>query len=126
MQYPLLNAFLTMLWFFLMVLWIWLLIRVIGDIFRDDTHSGASKAVWTIFVICLPLVGVFTYLIARGSGMGERETARARSYEAANMPRSNALTATQADELIRLADLKDHGAITTEEYNRAKSRVLTG
>src|SRR5690606_32247369 len=69
-DYPLLNIFLTMMWFFLWILWLMLLFRVIVDIFRDDALSGWAKAGWSIFVIVLPLLGVFVYLVARGKGMG--------------------------------------------------------
>jgi Phospholipase_D-nuclease N-terminal len=66
MSYPLLNVFLTMMWFFLWVLWIYLLIRVIADIFRSRDLGGWAKAGWLAFVIILPFLGVFGYLIARG------------------------------------------------------------
>ncbi|MEV0597287.1 SHOCT domain-containing protein [Nonomuraea cavernae] len=126
-DYPLLNIFLTMMWFFLWILWVMLLFRVIADIFRDDTLNGWGKAGWTIFVIVLPLLGVFVYLIARGKGMGRREVAmmadrESRYYEA--VERRVGRTTGQADELTQLADLKNHGDLTPEEYERAKAKVL--
>lgn len=126
-DYPLLNIFLTMMWFFLWILWLMLLFRVIVDIFRDDALSGWAKAGWSIFVIVLPLLGVFVYLVARGKGMGRREVAamlerEARYYEAAD--RRAGRSTGQADELRRLADLRNHGDITPEEYERAKAKVL--
>ncbi|WP_165495256.1 SHOCT domain-containing protein [Actinomadura roseirufa] len=124
MDYPLLNAFLTMMWFFLWILWIMLLFRVIGDIFRDDGLGGWAKAGWAVFVLVLPFLGVFVYLIARGKAMGERETARERRREARLY--GAARPADEAGKLAQLAELKNHGDLTQEEYERAKSRVLVG
>ncbi|MFI6009214.1 SHOCT domain-containing protein [Streptomyces sp. NPDC051243] len=137
MDYPLLNAFLTMLWFFLWVMWFVLLFRVIGDIFRDHSMGGGAKAGWTVFVCVLPYLGVFVYLIARGRGMGERDVRQTqqqeqafRSYvrEAATEAPATGTAArpTQADELTKLAGLHDHGEITDDEYERAKAIVLSG
>ncbi|SDR01878.1 SHOCT domain-containing protein [Thermostaphylospora chromogena] len=128
-DYPLLNIFLTMMWFFLWILWLMLLFRVIVDIFRDDTLSGWAKAGWSIFVIVLPLLGVFVYLVVRGKGMGRREVAamlerESRAYDAA--ARRAGRSASHAEELARLADLKNHGDLTAEEYERAKAKVLAG
>ncbi|MGW3115834.1 SHOCT domain-containing protein [Streptomyces sp. NPDC001107] len=130
MDYPLLDAFLTMLWFFVWILWLMLLFRVIGDVFSDDTLSGWGKAGWTLMVCALPYLGVLVYLIARGRGMGERAMRRARGQEqafrtyvqqtAAVGPKPGA----KADELGKLAALHDQGAITDAEYERAKSKVL--
>ncbi|WP_234329780.1 SHOCT domain-containing protein [Streptomyces viridochromogenes] len=136
MDYPLLNAFLTMLWFFLWVMWFVLLFRVIGDIFRDDTMSGGAKAGWTVFVCVLPFLGVFVYLMARGRGMGERDMRQMQRQEeafrsyvqeaAAEAPATRATQATHADALAKLAGLHDHGDITDAEYERAKEKVLAG
>ncbi|MFD0003431.1 SHOCT domain-containing protein [Streptomyces sp. R11] len=132
MDYPLLDVFLTMLWFFLWIMWIMLLVRVVMDIFRDDALSGWAKAGWTLMVCVLPFLGVFVYLIARGRGMGERELRMAqdrerafRSYvQEAAAPRPKAPGA-KADELGKLAALHDKGDITDAEYEQAKSKVLT-
>jgi putative oligomerization/nucleic acid binding protein/phospholipase D-like protein len=136
-SYPLLNLFLTMLWFFLWILWFMLLFRVIVDVFRDDDLSGWGKAGWVIFVCVLPFLGIFVYLVARGRGMGERELRRARHQEqafrdyvreaareepTAPAPRSGT---TGVDELERLAGLRAHGDITEDEYQRAKDRLLS-
>ncbi|MGI5375125.1 SHOCT domain-containing protein [Streptomyces sp. CA-251387] len=132
MDYPLLNVFLTMLWFFLWIMWFMLLFRVVADIFRDDALSGWGKAGWTLTVCVLPFLGVFAYLIVRGRGMGERELRRAQDREqafrtyvqqaAAEGPKA---PGAKADELGRLAALHDRGAITDAEYEQAKSKVLT-
>jgi hypothetical protein len=131
-NYPLLNAFLTMLWFFLWVMWFMLLFRVIYDIFSDDSLSGWGKAGWAVFVCVLPFLGVFVYLVARGKSMGDRTLRRAqaqeqafRSYvqEAATSAPAAAGT-SKADELAKLARLHDHGDITDTEYETAKAKVL--
>ncbi|GAA3956949.1 SHOCT domain-containing protein [Actinomadura viridis] len=127
MNYPLLNVFLTMMWFFLWIIWFVLLFRVITDVFRDDSLSGWGKAGWTVFLIVLPFLGVLVYLIARGRGMGDREAARMREresryYTAAGLDLGRGTG--QAEELGRLAELRDHGDLTAEEFERAKTKVL--
>ncbi len=72
-DYPLLNLFWTMLWFFLWILWIFLLVRIIGDVFRSHDLSGLRKAAWLILILVLPFVGVFVYLVVRGSDMHTRD-----------------------------------------------------
>ncbi|WP_267243403.1 SHOCT domain-containing protein [Streptomyces sp. PR69] len=134
-DFPLLNVFLTMLWFFLWILWLMLLFRVIADIFRDDSMGGWGKTGWTVFVCLLPFLGVFVYLVARGRDMGERELRHARRQQeafrsyvreaAAEAPPGGAGT-SHADELAKLAGLRDKGDLTAEEYERAKAKVLAG
>jgi putative oligomerization/nucleic acid binding protein/phospholipase D-like protein len=122
------QVFLSMLWFFLFFIWIWLLIVVFGDIFRSDDMGGWAKAGWTIFVIILPYLGVFVYLIARGKKMGEHAAAAAAQQDAAsreyirNAVQSNGSGA--ADELTRLADLRERGVITDAEFQQAKAKAL--
>ncbi|MER5385758.1 SHOCT domain-containing protein [Streptomyces sp. NPDC002688] len=125
-DYPLLNVFWSMMWFFLWILWFMLLFRVIGDVFRDDGLSGWGKAGWCVFVVIVPFLGIFVYLIARGRGMGEREMKRMqRNQEDMNSYiRETAGTTGKADELAKLADLKTHGHITAEEFETAKAKVL--
>ncbi|MFI1978177.1 SHOCT domain-containing protein [Streptomyces wedmorensis] len=131
-DYPLLNVFWTMLWFFLWIMWLFLLFKVITDIFRDESLHGWGKAGWLIFCILLPFLGVFVYVIARGKSMGQRDVKQARDSEAAfqDYIRKTAGTApagggSATDELARLADLKDKGAITAEEFEKAKAKVLS-
>lgn len=135
-NYPLLDLFLTFLYFFLWIMWFILLFRVIADIFRDDQLGGWAKAGWTVLVCILPFLGVFVYLIARGRGMGEREVARAQRHEqdfrayvreAAREPESSAAPAAgtgRVGELERLAGLRSHGYLTEAEYQEAKSKLL--
>ena len=125
-SYPLLDVFWTMLWFFLFFAWIWLLIIVFGDIFRSRDMSGWSKALWTIFVVLVPLFGVLVYLIARGGRMHERAATEARQQDEAFRAYVQEATGPQdsADELAKLAELKASGAITEEEFQTAKARIL--
>ncbi|MGW0230646.1 SHOCT domain-containing protein [Actinopolymorpha singaporensis] len=127
MDYPLLNAFLTMFWLFLWILWIFLLVKVITDIFRSQDLGGWGKAGWTLFVIVLPFLGVFVYLVAHGREMSEREMTRAREQEQAiqEYVRSTARVPSQADELGKLAQLRDHGDISDAEFQQAKAKILT-
>ncbi len=131
-DYPLLSMFWTMLWFFLWIMWFVLLFRIIGDIFRDDDLSGWGKTGWMVFVIVLPFLGVFVYVIARGKHMGRREVAHARAQQKAfddyireTAGGSEART-TSVDELARLAEIRSRGDITDEEFRRAKELVLSG
>jgi hypothetical protein len=125
---PLLDLFWAMLWFFLFFVWIWLLITVFADIFRSDDLSGWGKALWVLFVIILPYLGVLVYLIARGKSMQERainqaaeQEKRTRAYIQEVSASSGAST---ADELAKLAQLKDSGVLTEEEFAAQKAKVL--
>jgi hypothetical protein len=129
-QYPILDFFLTMLYFFLFIIWIWLLITVFIDIFRSRDMGGGAKALWCIFVIVLPFLGVFVYLIARGGKMQERAASDAAQQQKAfdSYVKQAAGTAAGgdgvADQLSKLADLKAKGVITDAEFEAQKSKVL--
>jgi len=120
------EAFLTMLWFFLFVVWIWLLITIFSDLFRSDDLSGWGKAGWVVLLVVLPYIGVFAYLIARGHTMGERAAreARARDDAMRRYVRETAGTPSAAEEIERLATLQQSGQISTEEFQRAKAKIL--
>jgi len=119
------QVFWSMLWFFLFVIWIWMLFVVFGDIFRSRDLSGWGKALWTIFVIFLPYLGVFAYLIARGHKMGAHAAEAARQQDEALRQYGQQTTATSsADELTKLAELKASGAIDDAEYTRLKAKAL--
>ena|SRR5215475_10438329 len=124
--YPLANAFLTMLWFFLWILWFFILFRVILDIFRSKDLGGWGKAGWLIFVIILPFLGVFIYLIARGRSMNERDVqdAQARDQAMRAYVREAATENSPADELAKLADLRERGVISDAEFQQSKAKVL--
>jgi hypothetical protein len=122
------QVFWSMMWFFLFFIWIWLLIVVFGDIFRSPDLSGWGKALWTIFVIVLPYLGVFVYLIARGRKMHEHALKAAADQEAAfrGYVQNVASTSTSAaDEVARLADLRDKGILSEDEFQQAKAKALT-
>ena len=122
------QAFLSILWFFLFFIWIWLLIVVFGDIFRSRDMGGLAKGLWVIFVIVLPYLGVFVYLIARGHKMGEHAAEAAKQQEAAQRAYIQSVTGTapsSADELARLADLKKQGVISDAEFERLKAKVVS-
>ena len=126
-DYPLLNAFWTMLIFFLWILWFFLLFRIIIDIFRSKDLGGGGKALWLIFVCILPVLGVFVYLIARGTGMTERDMQQYADQEAAfksYVQQAAGSGGSAADELAKLGDLKAKGVISEDDYNKAKAKVL--
>ena len=126
MAYPLGGVFLSMLYFFLFVIWIWLLITVFSDIFRSDDLNGWAKTLWIIFVIVLPYLGVFVYLIARGRKMGEHAAQEAQRRDDAmrTYVQSVAGTSGSAGEIERLAKLRDDGTLTEQEFQQAKSKLL--
>jgi membrane protein implicated in regulation of membrane protease activity len=125
-SYPLLGAFWTILEIFLWVLWIWILIVIMIDIFRSRDLSGWAKALWFLFVLFIPLVGVLVYLIARGGSMHERavQQAQQQDRDLRAYVRDAAGPQSSADQLAKLADLRDQGVITAEEFEREKAKVL--
>jgi Short C-terminal domain/Phospholipase_D-nuclease N-terminal len=126
--YPLLDIFLSTLYFFCWVLWIMLLFWVIWDIFRSRDLSGWAKAGWVIFVIVLPLLGVLVYLIARGGSMHERQVrdVQAQDQEFRAYVRDAVGTdgQSQSEEITKLAGLRDRGVISDQEFEQAKAKVL--
>jgi len=119
------QVFLSMLWFFLFFIWIWLLITVFSDIFRSHDMGGFAKFLWVIFVIFLPYLGVFVYLIARGHKMSEHAMEAAQAQQ--DYIRQVAGTsggASSADELARLADLKAKGVIDDAEFAKMKAKIV--
>ncbi len=127
-SYPILNFFWTMLIFFGFVIWIYLIILVFMDIFRSHDMGGLAKALWVIFVIILPFLGVFVYLIARGSKMHERAAQQAADQQKACDAYVKQAAGTSgdstADQLSKLADLKSQGVITDAEFDAQKSKIL--
>jgi hypothetical protein len=123
------EVFLSFLWFAMFFIWIWLLIVVFADIFRSHDLGGFAKFLWVLFVIILPYLGVFAYLIARGHKMSEHaaEAAQAQDAAARAYIRDAAGTGggSTADELSRLADLKSKGVIDEAEFQRLKAKALS-
>ena len=124
--YPLLSIFWTMLEIFFFFIWIYLLFIVFVDIFRSQDMGGLAKALWVIFVIVLPYLGVFVYLIARGGKMHERAAAQARQQQKAfdSYVQQAAGGSSTADQLSKLADLKEKGTITEAEFASEKAKLL--
>ena len=120
------DALLTVLGIFLLIAWFWILITIIADLFVDHELSGWWKAVWVLFLIALPFLGILIYLIARGQGMRDRALAqRAEAQKAMDKyVRDTAGAASPADELAKLSELKEKGAISDEEFERAKAKLL--
>jgi len=123
---PLLHMIESIFFFFLMVAWIWVIIGVIGDVFASDDLSGVAKGVWVLFVIIVPWLGVLAYLIARGEGMRERRTQAGSNMEEAQRAYiRNIAGASSADELAKLAKLKDDGVLTDAEFEAQKAKILS-
>ena len=125
-SYPLLGAFWTIFIIFLWVIWFWILITIIIDLFRSHDLGGFAKALWFIFIIFLPLIGVLVYLIARGGKMHEHAVKDARRQEAEfrSYVQDAAGSQSPADQLAKLADLRDRGVITADEFEREKAKIL--
>jgi hypothetical protein len=122
------QVFLSMMYFFLFFIWIWLLIMVFSDIFRSRDLGGLAKALWVIFVILVPYLGVFVYLIARGHKMGEHAAEAAQAQDAAQrayIQSAAGATPSVADELTRLADLKSQGVISDAEFEQLKAKAIS-
>ena len=117
----------SMVWFTLFFLWIWLLVVVFGDIFRSHDIGGVAKFLWVLFVIAVPYLGVFVYLIARGHKMHEHAVEAAQAQDAAArayIQQAAGTAASPADELARLADLKARGVIDDAEFQRLKAKAI--
>ena len=127
-SYPLLNIFWTIFELFLWIIWIWILIWIFIDIFRSHDLSGWAKALWFLFVLFIPLVGVLVYLIARGGSMHERAVRDARQQDQEFrhyvQQAASGSPGTTADQLTKLADLRDRGVITNEEFDREKAKII--
>ena len=127
-SYPLLNVFWSMLYFFLWIIWIWILIMVFIDIFRSRDLSGWGKALWFLFVLFIPLIGVLVYLIARGGKMQQHAARDAQQqdqqFRQYVQEASASSPASTSDQLSKLAELRDRGVISAEEFDREKAKVL--
>ena len=123
------EVMLSIFWFMLLVAWFWVLIAILTDVFRDEELSGWGKGGWCLFIIVIPWLGVLVYLLARGKSMGERSMKvaadnerqfRAYVQQAAGSGSGSGV----ADELGRLAELRNQGALSDEDYELAKRKVL--
>jgi hypothetical protein len=127
-DYPFLDLLWTMFLFFLFVIWIWILITVFADIFRRRDASGFTKVLWIIFVILLPYLGVFVYLIANHDGMAERNVEKMQAQQAQmdQYVRSVAGSGGAAAEIEKAKGLLDSGAISQAEFDSIKAKALAG
>jgi hypothetical protein len=126
-SYPFLEVFWTMLIFFAFVVWLWILFTVLGDIFRRHDTSGFSKVLWIVFIVVLPYLGVFVYLIAEQKGMAERAHTRQKAVQAQfdEYVQSVAPSTDPTEQINKAKDLLDSGSITQAEFERLKQRALS-
>jgi len=123
--YPLADLFGTMFGVFVFLIWFWLLVIIFGDIFRSRDMGGGAKALWVLFVIILPFLGILVYLIARGGKMHERAEQAAQQQQAFDAyVKQTAGSGNSVDQLAKLADLKQQGAITDAEFEAQKAKLL--
>jgi hypothetical protein len=128
-DYPLLDIIWTMLIFFFWVMWFWILIKVVSDLFRRRDIGGGKKTIWLIFMVFVPYIGVFAYLLTNGSHIAERDAARAAQVQEQydDYVRSVATTGGNggaAGEISRAKGLLDSGAIDQAEYEQIKAKAL--
>jgi ABC-type multidrug transport system fused ATPase/permease subunit len=127
-SYPVLDAFLTTLYFFMFIIWLWLLFMVFIDIFRSHDLGGMAKALWVIFIIILPFLGVLVYLIARGGKMHERAAQQAaaqqKAFDQYVQKAAGTPGADTASQLSKLAELKNQGVLTDAEFEAQKAKIL--
>jgi hypothetical protein len=126
-DYPLLNIFWTMLEVFLWIMWLFLLFWIIADVFRSRDLGGWGKAAWLLFVLILPFLGVLVYLIVRGATMPDRTVQQAQASDEAfrsYVQQAATPSAGTAEELTKLASLRDRGVLTEAEFAAQKAKIL--
>ncbi len=119
------SVVLWMIWLFFIMMFFWMFVTVLADLWTDKEASGGSKAGWTILIVLLPLLGILIYLIARGDGMNQRAMAKAAAAQEAQESYIREVAGSPADELAKLADLKDKGLLSEEEFDSAKAKLLS-
>ena len=125
-DYPFIDVFWSMLIFFFWVIWIWILVTVLIDVFRRHDLSGWGKAAWALFMIVLPYLGVFIYLITQGKEMAERKAADVQANRAAfnDYVRDVAADGAPSDQIAKAKELLDSGAIDQAEFEQIKRKAL--
>ena len=122
------DIFWSVLWFFFLFIWLIILFQILTDLFRDHSVSGVQKTLWVLFLVFLPFLAVFIYLIVRGKGMGERAAAQRQraQQEFAGYVRNVAATSetTPTEQIARAKELLDAGAIDQSEFERLKAKAL--
>jgi hypothetical protein len=123
---PMTDLFWTMLWLVVMFAWFWLLITVFSDLFRSDDLSGGRKALWVFFTVFFPYLGVFLYLILRGGSMHERKMGEVAGRDEMTRAYVEAVARAEspAQQLSMLADLRDTGVLTDDEFEQQKAKLL--
>lgn len=126
-SYPFLEVFWTMLIFFAFIVWIWILITVLADLFRRHDTSGFAKVAWIIFIIVLPYLGVFVYLIAEHKGMTERAVKNQHDAQAQfdQYVQSVAAKGDPTEQIAKAKQMLDSGTITQAEFDQIKQKALT-
>lgn len=118
------EALLLTLEIFLFVIWIWIFVTIVVDLFRDHEISGWSKAAWLFFLIIVPFLSAFVYLIARGNGMRDRAIKEQAEYQKAANQYIREVASSPVDDLAKLNELKEKGVLSQEEFDRAKAKAL--
>jgi hypothetical protein len=118
------DALLSVVEFAFLFLWIWIAVGVVFDIFRSHDLSNGAKALWVLFIIVLPFLGVLGYLLVRGHTMHEHQAEDRAQFDAFRRFARSGGPAGPADDIGKLADLRDRGVLTDEEFQRAKAKVL--
>jgi len=118
------DALLTTLEFALLFLWVWIAVGVVFDVFRSHDLSNGTKALWMLFIIVLPFFGVLAYLIVRGHTLHEHQAQDQAQFRAFRQHAQSATSSGTAEDLGKLAELRDRGVLTSEEFDRAKAKVL--
>ena len=124
-DYPFLDVFWTIIIFFFWVIWIWIVITVLVDVFRRHDIGGFAKALWVIFVVIVPWLGVLIYLIVEHDGMRDRSMQQAQAQKAALDDYVRGAAGGSADEIAKAKELLDQGAITQDEFNALKAKALS-
>lgn len=119
------DVIVSMFWFMLLVAWFWMIMSILGDLFRDRDLPGGAKALWALFIVLVPWLGVLVYILVRGDSMNAREHQRALDHQA-NMQAFLQPTAAPSisDQLRELTELRDSGVLTPAEYEQAKAKAL--
>jgi ABC-type multidrug transport system fused ATPase/permease subunit len=123
-DYPLLDIFFTMLWLYILISWFYFLVTLATDVFRSRDLSGVSKALWMVFLIFVPVIAAVVYLIARGDKMHARQAKDFEEREDALRQRFAGSSASTADEISKLVELRNVGALTEVEFETQKVRLL--
>ena len=124
------DIFWSMLWFFFLFIWIVILFHILTDLFRDHSLSGGAKTLWVLFLVFLPFLAVFVYVISRGKGMAERAAARQQQAQdqfegyVRSVATNDATAASPADQITQAKQLLDAGTIDQTEFDRLKAKAL--